>query len=59
MYLRTLAEKTDFSPSFISQVENRQASPSISSIEKIALALRPVGIPNRLDPVMISIAPAA
>src|ERR1700674_586034 len=39
MSLRTLAEKTDFSPSFISQVENGQASPSISSMEKIALAL--------------------
>ncbi|MEO8099807.1 MAG: XRE family transcriptional regulator [Acidobacteriota bacterium] len=37
--LRTLAEKCDFSPSFISQVENGQASPSISSMEKIALAL--------------------
>src|SRR4051812_40800362 len=37
--LRTLAEKTNFSPSFISQVENGQASPSLSSMEKIALAL--------------------
>ncbi len=37
--LRTLAEKADFSPSFISQVENGQASPSISSLERIALAL--------------------
>jgi XRE family transcriptional regulator, regulator of sulfur utilization len=37
--LRALAEKTDFSPSFISQVENGQASPSISSMERIALAL--------------------
>jgi transcriptional regulator with XRE-family HTH domain len=39
MSLRTLAERSDFSPSFISQVENGQASPSISSMEKIALAL--------------------
>lgn len=37
--LRGLAEKTNFSPSFISQVENGQASPSISSMERIALAL--------------------
>jgi transcriptional regulator with XRE-family HTH domain len=34
-----LAEKTNFSPSFISQVENGQAPPSISSIERTALAL--------------------
>jgi transcriptional regulator with XRE-family HTH domain len=39
MSLRALAEKTDFSPSFISQVEHGQASPSISSMERIALAL--------------------
>src|SRR6185503_11454746 len=39
MSLRTLAEKSDFSPSFISQVENGQASPSISSMERIAVAL--------------------
>ena len=39
MSLRGLAEKTNFSPSFISQVENSQASPSISSMERIALAL--------------------
>lgn len=37
--LRTLATRTDFSPSFISQVENGLASPSISSMEKIADAL--------------------
>jgi transcriptional regulator with XRE-family HTH domain len=37
--LRTLAGQTDFSPSFISQVENGQVSPSISSMEKIAAAL--------------------
>jgi transcriptional regulator with XRE-family HTH domain len=37
--LRTLAERTGFSASFISQVENGQASPSISSLEKIAAAL--------------------
>jgi len=37
--LRTLAAQTDFSPSFISQVENGLVSPSIASMEKIARAL--------------------
>ena len=37
--VRTLAEHTGFSASFISQVENGQASPSISSLHKIADAL--------------------
>ena len=37
--LRTLATQTDFSPSFLSQVENGLVSPSISSMEKIANAL--------------------
>jgi transcriptional regulator with XRE-family HTH domain len=37
--LRTLAAQTDFSPSFLSQIENGQCSPSISSMEKIANAL--------------------
>jgi transcriptional regulator with XRE-family HTH domain len=37
--LRTLATRLDFSPSFISQVENGLASPSIGSLEKIAAAL--------------------
>jgi transcriptional regulator with XRE-family HTH domain len=37
--LRKLAGQTDFSPSFMSQVENGQVSPSISSMEKIATAL--------------------
>jgi transcriptional regulator with XRE-family HTH domain len=37
--LRALAAQTDFSPSFISQVENGLVSPSISSMEKIAGAL--------------------
>jgi XRE family transcriptional regulator, regulator of sulfur utilization len=37
--LRTLAERTGFSPSFLSQVENGQSSPSLSSIEKITAAL--------------------
>ncbi len=37
--LRTLAERTGFSASFLSQVENSQASPSISSMERIATAL--------------------
>jgi XRE family transcriptional regulator, regulator of sulfur utilization len=37
--LRSLAERTDFSPSFLSQIENGQCSPSIASMEKIANAL--------------------
>lgn len=37
--VRTLAKASGFSPSFISQVENGQASPSIASMEKIAHAL--------------------
>ena len=37
--LRTLAEQTSVSPSFLSQIENGQCSPSISSMEKIANAL--------------------
>ena len=37
--LRDLAARTDFSASFLSQVENGQASPSISSMERIAHAL--------------------
>jgi transcriptional regulator with XRE-family HTH domain len=37
--LRTLAERTGFSASFLSQVENSQASPSIASMERIATAL--------------------
>lgn len=37
--LRTLAERSGFSASFLSQVENGQASPSISSMERIAAAL--------------------
>jgi transcriptional regulator with XRE-family HTH domain len=37
--VRKLAELTAFSASFISQVENGQASPSISSLERIAGAL--------------------
>jgi len=37
--LRTLATRTDFSPSFISQVENGLVSPSINSMQKIAEAL--------------------
>lgn len=39
MSLRTLADRTDFSPSFISQVENGLVSPSIASMEKIARVL--------------------
>jgi XRE family transcriptional regulator, regulator of sulfur utilization len=37
--VRTLAAESGFSSSFISQVENGLASPSISSLEKIAQAL--------------------
>ena len=37
--LRTLAERAGFSPSFISQVENGQVSPSIASLEQIAATL--------------------
>jgi len=37
--LRTLAERAGFSASFLSQVENGQASPSIASLEKIAAEL--------------------
>ena len=37
--LRSLAEETGFSASFLSQVENGQASPSIASMERIATAL--------------------
>lgn len=37
--LRRLASQTDFSPSFISQVENGVVSPSIASMEKIANVL--------------------
>ena len=37
--LRAVAEHAGFSASFLSQVENEQASPSISSMERIAAAL--------------------
>lgn len=37
--LRALAEATGFSASFLSQVENGLASPSIASMERIATAL--------------------
>jgi len=39
MSVRTLAAQAGFSPSFISQVENDQASPSIASLQKIAACL--------------------
>jgi quercetin dioxygenase-like cupin family protein len=39
MSLRMLAKLTGFSPSFISQLENGQVSPSINSMERIAAAL--------------------
>src|SRR3954454_17117358 len=37
--VRTVAAVAGFSPSFISQVESGQASPSIASLEKIAACL--------------------
>jgi transcriptional regulator with XRE-family HTH domain len=37
--LRTFAERAGFSPSFISQFENGQVSPSIASLEQIASTL--------------------
>jgi transcriptional regulator with XRE-family HTH domain len=37
--LRTLAARAGFSPSFLSQVENGQSSPSIASLERLARAL--------------------
>ncbi|MEX2534712.1 MAG: helix-turn-helix domain-containing protein [Trueperaceae bacterium] len=37
--LRTLAEKAGLSASFLSQVERDETSPSIASLEKIAMAL--------------------
>jgi transcriptional regulator with XRE-family HTH domain len=37
--LRTLAGRAGFSPSFVSQVERGQASPSIASLERLAHAL--------------------
>jgi transcriptional regulator with XRE-family HTH domain len=40
MSLRGLAAATGFSPSFISQLEHGQVSPSIASMEKIALSLK-------------------
>ena len=39
MSVRTLATKTGFSPSLISQVEHSQVTPSIGSLERIAMAL--------------------
>ena len=39
MSLRTLATKSGFSPSLISQVEHGQVTPSIGSLERIAMAL--------------------
>ncbi len=38
--VRTLAAQAGFSPSFISQIENGQASPSIVSLERIAEVLQ-------------------
>jgi transcriptional regulator with XRE-family HTH domain len=38
--VRTLATRAGFSPSFVSQIELNQASPSIASLERLAAALR-------------------
>jgi len=37
--VRTLATKTEVSPSLISQVEHGHVTPSIGSLERIAMAL--------------------
>jgi transcriptional regulator with XRE-family HTH domain len=37
--LRSLATSAGFSPSFVSQVENGQTSPSIASLARLAHAL--------------------
>jgi transcriptional regulator with XRE-family HTH domain len=39
MSVRTLATKSGFSPSLISQVEHNQVTPSIGSLERIAMVL--------------------
>jgi transcriptional regulator with XRE-family HTH domain len=39
MSVRALATTTGFSPSLISQAENNQVTPSIGSLERIAMAL--------------------
>ncbi len=39
IYLRAFAVQTGFSPSFISQLENGQVSPSLGSLQRIADAL--------------------
>ena len=39
MSLRAFADRSGFSPSFISQLENGQVSPSIASLAKISAAL--------------------
>jgi transcriptional regulator with XRE-family HTH domain len=39
MSVRSLAAKTSFSPSLISQVEHSQVTPSIGSLERIAMVL--------------------
>jgi transcriptional regulator with XRE-family HTH domain len=48
--VRTLAGRAGFSPSFISQVELGQASPSIGSLERIARALG-IGLGDFFRPV--------
>ena len=39
MSIRTVAAKTGFSPSLISQAEHGQVTPSIGSLERVAMAL--------------------
>jgi transcriptional regulator with XRE-family HTH domain len=46
--VRELAERTEFSPSFISQLENGTVSPSLSSLERIGEALG-VGLRDLFD----------
>jgi transcriptional regulator with XRE-family HTH domain len=46
--LRALARRTSFSPSFLSQVELGQASPSLLSLDRIAAALG-LGLPALLS----------
>jgi transcriptional regulator with XRE-family HTH domain len=59
--VRTLAARAGFSPSFISQVENGQASPSIHSLEHIVSCLGVTlgGFFNALEPREAAVTRAA
>jgi mannose-6-phosphate isomerase-like protein (cupin superfamily) len=50
--VRAFAAQTGFSPSFISQLENGQVSPSLGSMQKIAEALGSMTRARRLEPVL-------